>query len=415
MVCLHQGDQSPFYCLFSFNIVLKKSYNTPLSSHSGKGEDCQLGHGDVNNISTFKKVGELEGQSVSQVTCGYEHTVVLTSEGILYSFGSRKYGQTGHGIVEGYQSTPRKVSGCLESKKVVFVAANGEHTACITEGGDTYTWGNGQCGRLGHGDEISHSNPNFVKGLVRMTAKEIACVEAHTLVCTDDGKVYSFGDGQCGQLGHCNFRKKSTPTLIKQAQMEGKCVVQVACGWAHSMALASDGHIYTWGNGDDGRLGNGSELGSCIPSIMEKFLGYKIVHIESLHNHSIALVDDLHASVHAKKMKAMVNDETCSDVIFLLKDGDRVHANKGLLIELSKYFRAMFRSGMAESKKNEVEVGDCSKGVFLLLLAYLYKGEVEVGMDYALDLYVLSDRYQENVLSKQCLEVIEAELTDFLI
>ena len=132
--------------------------------------------------------------------------------------------------------------------------------------------------------------------------------------------------------------------------------------------------------------------------------------MSTIHSHPVALVNSKRSLT--KKMKAMVNDETCSDVVFLLKDGDeRIHANRGLLIGQSEYFRAMFRSGMKESISNEVEVRDCSKGVFLLFLEYLYSGEVDIGMDNAMELYVLSDRYQEDDLKRQCIEVIEGGLS----
>jgi RCC1 and BTB domain-containing protein len=298
------------------------------------------------------------------------------------------------------------VTGCLESKKVVFVASNGHHSACITEDGDTYTWGLGEHGQLGHGDEINRSTPKLISGLAGKKAKEVACGGYHTIVRTDNGNVYSFGNGTEGQLGHCSFENKLTPTLIQQAQLEGKCVVQVACGWTHTMVLTSEGRLYTWGSGRVGRLGHGSELKTCVPSVVESLLGYKVVHIASQNSHSVALVNS-NPSL-SMMMKAMVNDETCSDVVFLLKDGDeRIHATKGLLIGRSEYFRAMFRSGMKESRENQVEVRDCSKAVFLLLLEYLYSGEVDIGMDHAIELYALSDRYQEDDLSRQCLEVVE--------
>ena len=112
-------------------------------------------------------------------------------------------------------------------------------------------------------------------------------------------------------------------------------------------------------------------------------------------------------------MKAMVNNESCSDIVFVLENGgDRVHAIKGLLIGRSEYFRAMFRSNMRESRENEVEVRDCSKGLFLLFLEYLYTGIVDVGMDHALDLYVLADRYRVIDLSRECVEVIGSGLSN---
>jgi RCC1 and BTB domain-containing protein len=378
--------------------------------YSGKGAKGQLGHGNLNNATTFTKVEGLEGKEIRQVACGDDHSVVLTSEGFVYTFGSNKCGQIGHGITEGNQSTPKRVTGFLESKKVVFIATNGYHSACITDDGGTYTWGEGEYGQLGHGDDMIRSTPTLVEGLAGKKVMEVACGGYHTIVRTDDGRVYSFGFGEHGQLGHGSSESKLTPSLIHQAQFEEKCVVQVVCGWVHSMALTSDGSIYTWGYGKDGQLGHGSELNSDVPSIVESLIGYKVFHISSSNAQSVALIDSKRH--YAKEMKAMIDDETCSDVVFLLKGGERAHANKGLLIGRSEYFRAMFRSGMKESRENQVEVRDCSKSVFLLLLEYLYSGEIDIGMGDAIELYALSDRYQEDDLSRQCLEVIEIGLSD---
>jgi hypothetical protein len=230
-------------------------------------------------------------------------------------------------------------------------------------------------------------------------------------VCTDDGRVYSFGSGIGGRLGHGSSEDKLTPKLIQQVQLEGKFVVQVACGWLCSMALTSDGRLYTWGKGESGCLGHGSELSSAVPSVVESLMDYKVVQIASKNVHSVALVGSKRSS-YVKKMKAMIDDETCSDVVFLLKDNERVHANKGLLIGQSEYFQAMFRSRMKESIANEVEVRDCSKPVLLLFLEYLYSGEVDIGVDNAIELYALSDRYREDDLSMKCLVMIDKGLND---
>jgi hypothetical protein len=177
------------------------------------------------------------------------------------------------------------------------------------------------------------------------------------------------------------------------------------------MALTSEGHLFTWGEGSNGRLGHGSELNTCVPSVVESLIGYEVVHISSQNGHSVALVVDSNPS-YSMMMKAMVDDEACSDIVFILKDGERAHAMKGLLIGRSKYFRAMFRSGMRESIENQVEVPDCSKAVFLLFLEYLYSSEVDIGMDAAVELYALSDRYQEDGLSVRCLGVFQKGLSD---
>jgi hypothetical protein len=342
---------------------------------------------------------------------------VLISDGCVWTFGSNDYGQTGHGIFVGRHHTPKKVEGVFShSDKVVFIAAGHEYhaciSACITEDGSTYTWGCGRNGRLGHGDETNCSRPKLVNGLVGIRAKEVACGCYHTIVLSEDGRVYSFGDGRYGQLGHGDKENKFTPTLI-EAALEGEFVVQVACGYIHSMALTRKGCVYTWGEGVNGRLGHASEVDYTSPCMVKDLFGKMVVQISSYNVHSVALVDPKQQS-YASKMKAMVNDESCSDVVFVLENGDRVHAMKALLIDKSDYFRAMFRSNMRESRENEVEVRDYSKDVFLLFLEYLYTGGVDVGMDRedVLDLYVLADRYQENGLSRQCVEVIRRGLNN---
>ena len=65
----------------------------------------------------------------------------------------------------------------------------------------------------------------------------------------------------------------------------------------------------------------------------------------------------------------------------------------------------------SESRENKVEVPDCSKRLLLFFLEHLYNGEVSIGMDDAVDLCTLSHRYQEDGLSRQCLEVVERGLT----
>ena len=180
--------------------------------------------------------------------------------------------------------------GFSTSKNVVFIAADSYHSACITEDGSTYTWGFGECGKLGHGDQTDRSSPTLVNGLVGIRAKEVACGARHTLIRTEDGRVYSFGCGMFGQLGHGNKEDRLTPTLI-DAPLEGKFVVQVACGSKHSMVLARNGYVYTWGHGANGIIGHGSEVNYAIPCIVEALNGKKIVNISSYNYHSVALVD----------------------------------------------------------------------------------------------------------------------------
>ena len=106
-----------------------------------------------------------------------------------------------------------------------------------------------------------------------------------------DGRLYSFGNGEAGQLGHGNLDSKFTPTAIEYNQLGEENISKIACGFVHSMALTCEGRLYTWGSGHLGQLGHGLKMNCCDPTIVDCLIQRKVTHIASLHTHSVALVD----------------------------------------------------------------------------------------------------------------------------
>lgn len=76
-------------------------------------------------------------------------------------------------------------------------------SAAITSDGCLYTWGRGNYGRLGHGKSNDCFVPTVVAGLKGVHVTKVSCGsgDSHTLCVTIDGKVYSWGDGDYGKLG----------------------------------------------------------------------------------------------------------------------------------------------------------------------------------------------------------------------
>ena len=108
------------------------------------------------NISTPSIVGALQGLNVHAVACGWHHTVALLDNGQVYTWGSGEYGRLGHGD-ESRQPAPKMVE-TLHGKMVVGIAAGGFHTAAVIDNGNLFTWGGGYFGQLGHGDENDRKN-----------------------------------------------------------------------------------------------------------------------------------------------------------------------------------------------------------------------------------------------------------------
>ncbi len=74
--------------------------------------------------------------------------------------------------------------------------------------------------------------------------------------------IYSWGLGEYGRLGHGDEKDYNVPTLINE--FKNKVIQSVSCGAEHSAAVV-EGSLYTWGKGEAGRLGHGSEKNELAP------------------------------------------------------------------------------------------------------------------------------------------------------
>lgn len=74
-----------------------------------------------------------------QIVCGEEHTVGVTTNGQVFSWGRGQVGQLGHG--ENCKSTLKpKLVGGLDGEKVMQASCGSNHTVILTRGGDVYIW-----------------------------------------------------------------------------------------------------------------------------------------------------------------------------------------------------------------------------------------------------------------------------------
>ena len=137
------------------------------------------------------------------VACGANHTVMVAEEGsAVLACGRGDDGQLGNGTGE-HQRMPGPVQGLqevLEGARVVMVAAGDRHSAASTSEGEVMTWGWGEYGRLGHGDEEDRSRPAklgrevFGGSAVMM----VSCGCGHTMAVTEVGRLFTFGYGGWG-------------------------------------------------------------------------------------------------------------------------------------------------------------------------------------------------------------------------
>ncbi|KAG6524509.1 hypothetical protein ZIOFF_014421 [Zingiber officinale] len=197
--------------------------------------------------------------SVRQVAAGGTHSVVLTQDGHVWTWGQ----PWPPGDITQI-STPVRVQG-LDRVKLIAVGAF--HNLALQEDGTLWAWGNNEYGQLGTGDTQPRSQPVPVWGLSSLTLVDIAAGGWHSTALTDEGEVYAWGRGEHGRLGFGD--DKSSKMVPQKVQLlVGANIVQVSCGGTHSVALTLDGRMYSFGRGDHGRLGYGKKVTTGHPTMV---------------------------------------------------------------------------------------------------------------------------------------------------
>nr|XP_053648635.1 probable E3 ubiquitin-protein ligase HERC1 isoform X2 [Cherax quadricarinatus] len=267
-------------------------------SACGKGSYGRLGLGDSNNQASPRRLNlDTRIRRVSSSKGSDGHTIAHSTSGQVYTWGDGDYGKLGHGnnVTQKY---PRLIAGPLTGKVVRWVSAGYRHSACVTQEGELYTWGEGDYGRLGHGDSTSRNVPTLVRDISGVG--QVVCGSAHTLALSADSRtVWSFGSGDHGKLGHGDTAKVYRPRVIDALQ--GLTIRKLTTGTQVSFALAAHGQVqggdnahfqvWVWGTGPCLALGS-TEATMLRPQPIEELAGLRIVDISAGDSHVMALTHE---------------------------------------------------------------------------------------------------------------------------
>ena len=131
---------------------------------------------------------------------GEHHSFALTADGAVWSWGLGAFGQLGHGGQQN-QLLPKKIE-ILAGQRVVTVSAGERHSLAITADGAAWSWGYGGEGQLGHSDQQCQLLPKKIEAFAGRRVITLSAGEAHSLALTADGAVFTWGKGESGCLGH---------------------------------------------------------------------------------------------------------------------------------------------------------------------------------------------------------------------
>lgn len=233
----------------------------------GKNTDGSLCLGEPHHQLTPQPVTGLPS-TVEAVAGGESHVLWLGTDGRVYACGKQPFGQLGNGSTKTEES-PVQVQGLPAGDPVVAISAGDNFSAALTASGKLFMWGADDWGQLGNGMTTTDETlPVQVPG----TYSQVSCGggsgansrglidgsnSSHVLAITTSGQLMAWGNDSAGQLGDGRTGYEDSPVPV--AAPAGVTFVKVAAGGVTSVALDSEGNVWTWGSGGVGQLGNGQE------------------------------------------------------------------------------------------------------------------------------------------------------------
>ncbi|XP_044743176.1 X-linked retinitis pigmentosa GTPase regulator-like [Chrysoperla carnea] len=199
-----------------------------------------------------------------------------TDSGAVYTFGKTRFADN------------KPSQFFIKNDPIIDIACGDEFTIVLCQNGRLFSFGSNEYGQLGLGHKKTVNRPSCIKTLKPFKVKLIACGRSHSIAVNEYNHIYTFGNNSDGQLGQSNTIDKDIPTKIEDSptKSNGK-IIQVSAGSNHSAVLTEKGRLYIWGSNTEG------QLGLSIDTKVEKITAptmvavpEKIIHISCGYYHS---------------------------------------------------------------------------------------------------------------------------------
>jgi len=222
------------------------------------------------------------------IAAGESFSLGLTIEGKLYTWGSDAFGALGDGgVTNTDKSTPTLISA-PSGDAWIHAACGYDNVTAVTMEGKLYSWGKNLAGKLGDGTTTDRNAPVEIAASLNKVWSYASAGDAHAMAITDNGDLYAWGEGADGRLGNGNTIDQSTPVFV------GSGFKEVTCGYAHSIAIKTDGKIVGWGANFNGQVGNGATFSQSSPVSIGSSLNktFRNLFIGQYADHSLAVTTD---------------------------------------------------------------------------------------------------------------------------
>ena len=216
------------------------------------------------------------------IACGYNKSLIISTEGNLFSLGYSFYGALGYTS----EVFPPKAIPTL--RNILSVCLGDYHSVCLDNEGNVFTLGGNCFGQLGVGDE-SLEQTHIPQKVNVPPCKHVSSGYHFTVCLTNDGLIYSFGINDNGELGLGNNEKKYySPQLIESLND----IEFIECGNNHTFCKTLNNQVYCWGFNEDGPLGLGNRDNQNTPILCSSVSNEDVVDIKCGSIHTLILTSN---------------------------------------------------------------------------------------------------------------------------
>lgn len=276
----------------------------------GRGQYGQLGNGfDKSSLDVVSVSGLQSG--VTQLSAGGLHSCAVVTGGQVRCWGGNNDGELGNGADGTYSVVPQTVctnpTTCNALTGIAQVSAGTSVTCAVSTNNVLYCWGSNLYGRLGYG--MAHADMNYA-GTVASGYKKVTVGDSHVCGITTSDGLKCWGFNGHGELGDGTKTTRYVPTDVSGLQSG---VLDVTIGDSHTCAFLTGGVIKCWGYNNKGQLGDGTIDEHTTPMPVLGLAGTPIA-VSAGEEHTCALLSDHRLQCWGNNEYGELGDSTNSNV-----------------------------------------------------------------------------------------------------
>lgn len=274
----------------------------------GRNDKGQLGHGNLERTDVPTVVDCLSGFNIVEAACGRNHTLFLTDKGHVYACGDNKYGQLGIGNQSPNVNTPQRIN--YKGPPIRKIACGAEFSMMGDIRGNLYSYGCPEYGQLGHNTDgkyfvtsnklsfkcemsprkvnvwIEKSRDGRITPILDVEVRDICCGVNHTTILDSKKRIFSWGFGGYGRLGHAEPKDEMVPRLLKFFDGPNRGAAMIASGSTFTFATTEYGALYLWGQT------KATGEAAMYPKLVQDLSGWRIRSIGCCNRSIVVAADE---------------------------------------------------------------------------------------------------------------------------